>query len=303
MSARACRDVRAVLSAYLDDDLDAVALGEIRAHLESCAACHRELDLLRLTVGALRRLPDLPPPAGILAGVRARLRPDPWYRRLLQRRRWLLGVPVSALATLALVVAISLFQARFPGIERQTAHAPQPPAAPAPRQAAGSSPAPLIREETTPQPAPAAAFRHVETDAAKKLETQEDFAAAPSRAPFEPVAGAREMRLVCLLPAGGDTVEDLRRLLRRAGVEEIESAALDPQAVREYFAPPRNRPALLPENAQGWTVTVTILRGSLPRLLEALAGRPGLRILERPAADPERGRATDQRILRITVFR
>ena len=106
MSLRTCRDVRADLSAYLDGELNAGLTSETRVHLESCAECRFELELLRRTVSALRGLPDLPPPAAILAGVRAHMRPEPWYRRLLDGRRWPLGVPIGALATVLVVVGI-----------------------------------------------------------------------------------------------------------------------------------------------------------------------------------------------------
>jgi len=126
MSLRTCRDVRADLSAYLDGDLDAGLISEIRAHLEICAGCRSELDLLHLTVGALRGLPDLPPPAAILAGVRARLRPEPWYRRLLGGRPWSLGVPIGAFATVLVVIGIALFQARYPDATKTVAPGPLP---------------------------------------------------------------------------------------------------------------------------------------------------------------------------------
>lgn len=138
MSARSCRDVRADLSAYLDGDLDAGLTGETRAHLENCADCRLELDQLRLAVGALRGLPDLPPPAAILAGVRSRLRPEPWYRPLRVLRWWPLGVPVGALATVLVVIGIALFQARYPDLSKTVPQGPvrktpEPPAAPARR--------------------------------------------------------------------------------------------------------------------------------------------------------------------------
>lgn len=142
MRPRTCGDVRADLSAYLDDELDPVPAGETRAHLEHCSDCRSELDLLRLTVGALRRLPDLPPPAAIFTGVRARLLPDPWYRRRPAGRRWSLGVPIGALATVLVIIGISLFQTRFPDVSETvtTGPSPQSPEPPAPELPAGPTP-------------------------------------------------------------------------------------------------------------------------------------------------------------------
>jgi hypothetical protein len=200
VSPRTCRDVRADISAYLDDDLDPVLTGEVRAHLAACAACRSELDQLRLTVGALRRLPELPPPAAILAGVRTRLRPEPWYRRLPDGRRWPPGVPVGALATLLVVIGISLFQTRHPGIERLAEQAPAGPVAPIAeglRPAAGAGaqdrrsatlpPRPTAKEKpgisgsTAPQAPPGRDVPLSGNIATGEVRHREDLIAAPSR--------------------------------------------------------------------------------------------------------------------------
>ena len=160
MNAPTCGDIRELLSAYLDGDLEARTAGDVRSHLESCPGCRTELELLRLTVGALRSLPELPAPAGILAGVRARLRPEPWHRRLLGGRQWLLGVPVGAVATLLVVVGVALFQARYPGIEQappptvQENRGATPPVSPAATPAAPKeAPAPLSAGKAVQRPA------------------------------------------------------------------------------------------------------------------------------------------------------
>lgn len=159
MSAPAnCREALPLLSAHLDGDLAPETAAAVERHLASCAACRAELGLLRLTVGALRELPELPPPAGILAGVRAGIRPVPWHVRVRSALagRWWAQVPIGALATLVLVIGIALFQDRNPEL-KQKALAPAPPtelrenapvpagrpaAAPAPRLAAAPAAAP-----------------------------------------------------------------------------------------------------------------------------------------------------------------
>jgi len=413
MSAPVCRDVRAALSAYLDGDLDARLAGEIRAHLEGCAGCRSELDLQRLTVGALQRLPELPPPAAILAGVRARLRPEAWYRRLLEGRQWRLGVPIGALASLLVILGISLFQSRYPGIERMTersqlpsALAPAaPPASPAPgelrakgapgaaipphvasregtvstsgstaqaeadtsdgyrstpapptesvvrtdfavvkskvQQAQPSPPQPLVgalkdaRQEEServeilaaapvrddvakPEPAKERTIAVDEFNAGRsarmlslsKQDTAADLlsrttasGASPGGAKLAEKKAASGIRLVCLLPADGDTVEDLTRLLRREGAGEIAVSALEPLAVHKAYANHRGRLGLLPEPSRGWTVTTSIAPHSLARLLDALANRAGLRILEEPASSAAEGDSAEPLDLRITVLR
>lgn len=227
MSARSCRDLRADLSAYLDGDLDAASTDEIRGHLESCAACRSELELMRRTVGALRRLPDLPPPAAILTGVRARLRPEPWYRRLLDGRQWQLGMPIGALATVLVVIGIALFQARHPEIPKTALQSPvpwspAPPASPAPEMQAKPTPiAPSLpaaldkgagRRDATPPAAPArAVFRAKEAlaPAAKPQAAGGGYPADSVASSSAVGADARELdRAVAAAPAAPVDFDD-----------------------------------------------------------------------------------------------
>lgn len=157
MSARSCRDVRADLSAYLDGDLDTGQTDAIRAHLDGCEACRSELELLRLAVGALRRLPELPPPAAILTGIRARLRPEPWYRRLLEGRQWQLGMPIGALATVLVVVGIALFQSRYPEMQKSVTQGPYPQSPAPPAREMQAKPASIAPASQARQAAPIAA--------------------------------------------------------------------------------------------------------------------------------------------------
>jgi anti-sigma factor RsiW len=351
MNARPCRDVRAGLSAYLEGDLDAGLTGEIRLHLESCAACRSELDLLRLTIGALRSLPDLPPPAAILAGVRARLRPEPWYRRLLDGRQWPLGVPVGALATLLVAFGISLFQTRFPDMSQTlpqgpipqapaphaleipappTSIAPPPPAArnkPALRRVA---PPPVAVEQVAPtaaqskgeqshpsHPEPRVAatqdalreesprrenFAVALKESAGVTARKADIGAGQGRAKL---AGEKTkwVEVVCLLPADGNTVDDIERLLRREGAVDILTGAIEPPAVREAFDPHRLRLGSLLEPSRGWMVTASVPPRAFARLLHALSSRPDLRILEQPDRRPAPEDTTEPLELRITILR
>lgn len=210
MSAPVCRDVRAHFPAHLDDELGPVQAGETRAHLADCPACRAEFEALRRTVGALRNLPDLPAPAAILAGVRARLRPRPWYRRLPEGRQWLLGVPVGAVATVLVVIGLSFFQARHPEMQAIVARPPAPtpsaPVATAPRTPATvSEPAARIEQSLArktdapeaPPPVVATAKRSDRAAAPVPLASvprppaPPPEAAAPVEAPSVPAPAAR----------------------------------------------------------------------------------------------------------------
>jgi anti-sigma factor RsiW len=178
VSARSCAHVSADLSAYLEGDLDAAAAAAVRAHLDGCAACRSELELTRLSVGALRRLPDLPPPAAILTGVRARLQPQPLQRRLLGARFRQFGVPLSAAATVLVAIGASLLWVRTPERSRQLteatrleAPAPQAPAERHPSApSAPSAPAAPVPAAVAPPPRDGAddkglAFRRLKQNA------------------------------------------------------------------------------------------------------------------------------------------
>lgn len=414
MSAPECRKIREGLSAYLEGDLDPAETSASRAHLEQCADCRAELELQRLTIGALRCLPDLPPPAGILAGVRARLEPEPWHRRLAGGRRWLLGVPVGAVATVLVVIGVSLFQSRFTETEMMGTPAPLPtypqpaataeqtapqvPTVPAVRTAPPVPTAPTVRsapavpsapieavaperkadrlaasapasapipsaggdraakqapipiepivvgkvESRVDKPLPPAAEYADESakDANEQFRRQKMVAAAPSldAAGPEPQAAATGARslddrvaqqperalvrrdrdfavreesdararsgpgIVYLLLPDGGTVDEIKRLLERTGDGEVKLEALAPSAVREAFAPHRGKPGLPREAAGGWNVTARVQAQRHTALLEELAARPGLRILEKPADIPAPVDPTEMLDLKLIVL-
>jgi len=55
-----CRQVRRMLQAFLDGEVDPVDGEVVAAHLESCSRCQVEAEIQQLVIAALRRLrPDL----------------------------------------------------------------------------------------------------------------------------------------------------------------------------------------------------------------------------------------------------
>lgn len=64
-----CTEVLAVLSDYLDGDLDPVTRARVEAHVAGCDGCDRFGGPFAAVVGALRRRLEGPP-----AGLRERLR-------------------------------------------------------------------------------------------------------------------------------------------------------------------------------------------------------------------------------------
>jgi len=56
-----CREVRALLSSYLDGEVDDAIRCSIDAHLAGCASCKSEFEAISKTVRMIRKLRDLDP--------------------------------------------------------------------------------------------------------------------------------------------------------------------------------------------------------------------------------------------------
>ncbi len=223
---RACEETRRLLPAHLDGGLPPEQASAVASHLASCAACRAELAFLEATVAALRRLPELPAPAGILEGVRAGISPRPWHRRIGDTARGLLlGVPLGAAATLLVVIGVALFRGKYPGIERQgtgglgpapaVEYQPPPeakrkavpePSAPVvavPEAREPAAPAPVATTDVPPPAAPvradaAPAAEEAEKDASRAASPRLEFAGEGATAVEEPreraVVAARKVR-------------------------------------------------------------------------------------------------------------
>ena len=101
-----CHDAREQLSEFLDESLGAPERAQVRAHLDGCPECRRELERLRATVSLLSRVERPRAPVGFVDRVMAAARPVPWYRRL---GRWLflpLGIKLPAEAAAMVMIAV-----------------------------------------------------------------------------------------------------------------------------------------------------------------------------------------------------
>ena len=85
-----CDEIRDSLGAWLDQELDATAAAEVRAHLEGCPACLKEKERLELLDATLKRALESRS-AGVAfeniwsAVERGIRKPAPWYQRLWDR--------------------------------------------------------------------------------------------------------------------------------------------------------------------------------------------------------------------------
>jgi len=101
-----CHDARDRLSDFLDEALAPPELAEVRAHLEDCPECRRELERLRATVSLLARVERPRAPLGFVDRVMAAARPVPWYRRLGRLLFLPLGIKLPAEAAAMVMIAV-----------------------------------------------------------------------------------------------------------------------------------------------------------------------------------------------------
>ncbi|HEX5506751.1 MAG TPA: zf-HC2 domain-containing protein, partial [Thermomicrobiales bacterium] len=95
-----CREIRPLLSAYMDNELAPDDLRAVQEHVADCADCAALLTSYRRIRAAVRALPEADPPPELREAVFAKATPA--YRR----RAALLGLGQQGLAAAALVVTI-----------------------------------------------------------------------------------------------------------------------------------------------------------------------------------------------------
>lgn len=91
-----CRKVQGMLSEYLDNKLDSGRKGIVERHLESCEACAKELDSLRMTVRLLGRVSQAPVPRSFTLPV-----PEPRRENVFVPSGLRLPRPATAVAAIA----------------------------------------------------------------------------------------------------------------------------------------------------------------------------------------------------------
>ena len=180
------RGMRELLSSYIDDEVSDSERRRVESHLSECDECRRELESLRMTVLALRRLPEIQTTRSFAISEN----PGPAGEGM----RWVLGIRLAASATA--VVLVGLIVADVTGLfvqsdlsewarqtERAQSEAQAQPAAAAPAAAPASAPdmAPgAPAQPAAPAPAaPAAA-------PVQAVQVQAASAPAPTVAPAAP---------------------------------------------------------------------------------------------------------------------
>ena len=127
-----------VLSALVDDQLDAAAARDARSHLAGCPACQQRLGELEMLVGLLHRLPEVEPPRTFTLGPRLVADP-PNVIRLQRWYAWTRTAAASLAAVFVFLVAGALYVDLGSG--RGASNAASAPSAQLARAALTSQPA------------------------------------------------------------------------------------------------------------------------------------------------------------------
>jgi len=101
-----CNDVQQRIKAYLDGELTARDAETIGSHIKSCASCAKEAALLSRTWEMLLELPRPETVPDLVPATLSRIREESADSFLQRLTRRLLPVPVSAVATIALVIGL-----------------------------------------------------------------------------------------------------------------------------------------------------------------------------------------------------
>lgn len=125
-----CAERRAMLVAYLDEELGAAERAELETHLAGCEACGNALAAERRLSGALAALPAVVPPRDFETRFWARLArerdgariarerdaPVGWLERVFSRR---LALALGAAAAVAIAVVFGLRGPTDPDVDLQ----------------------------------------------------------------------------------------------------------------------------------------------------------------------------------------
>jgi len=99
-----CEGIKELLSAYLDGELTEEESGTVRAHLERCPDCRREIEQFRKVSALYRDLDDPEPPADLEKRVLAEVGRMRMMRVPVRTRFFFFPKPLLALAATVLVV-------------------------------------------------------------------------------------------------------------------------------------------------------------------------------------------------------
>jgi hypothetical protein len=236
-----CSETRDLLSAWLDQALEAHEREGVEAHLAGCPECRRELEGLRSTVSLLSRVEHARAPMGFVDKVMGEAYPAPWYRKLgrlvFQPLSVKLPLEAGAMVVIA-VLGVYLLQgtpemkdAARPDVPAVTSRPDSPPASP---------PAPL---PPAPAPSPSkegtARLKSGAPPAAREERERDNLAPRPdqAQAPAEMNQGVKEEAPVKAAPPATEPEKPEPPAARSPAPRALDSR----ESSRERFEEERKR--------------------------------------------------------------
>ena len=236
-----CSETRDLLSAWLDQALDAHEREGVEAHLAGCPECRRELEGLRSTVSLLSRVEHARAPVGFVDKVMGEAYPAPWYRKLgrLVFQPLSVKLPLEAGAMVAIaVLGVYLLQgtpemkdAARPDVPAVTSRPDSPPAAP---------PAPL---PPAPAPSPSkegtARLKSGAPPAAREERERDNLAPRPdqAQAPAEMNQDVKKESTVKAEPPAAEPEKQETPAARSPAPKALDSR----ESIRDRFEEDRKR--------------------------------------------------------------
>jgi anti-sigma factor (TIGR02949 family) len=105
-----CDEVKPLLDAHVDDEIDPIQRTAVDSHVDSCASCARELDKLRSVRDAVRaEMPYYKAPMDLRNQVRQALRGAEYLDNKAHRTNWRVWGAVAATLTLCVLGAAPFF--------------------------------------------------------------------------------------------------------------------------------------------------------------------------------------------------
>jgi hypothetical protein len=196
-----CQKYRALLSGFMDRELEDVLCAEIQEHIDKCPDCRNELKLLQITVLSIRNLENPPAPAHFLSSLRQRIEHEttaPAAGFWRGTTRWLMGHPALLAASFSMIFVFAFLLGRF---------------SPTPQIAKTTSEMEPARALHLAQPLPAAYMARA--NAQDKTEAKDDG-----------------IEFIAMAPPAAPARTETRSLAAPVSFGELESAPAEPVASR-----------------------------------------------------------------------
>jgi len=225
-----CREIRKLLPAVVDRQLEADDQQRLDEHIQSCAACRAELEDLRKTVAYLQHVEEVEPPPWMTEKIMAQIRaeavqPAPsWRKRLFGA--WSANLPLGAVATVMLAVfVIVIFRSIQPELTRDTVQEASKPSAPATE--------PALQKEAKP---PVAA-----TEAVREPQRMKKEKTAPERPAMVPPTAQENQALPPAVPlpragASAPAAEQKEKVRKQEATNLDESVRYEKRDAAEGMA-------------------------------------------------------------------